>query len=349
MKFFHTLDLFGRRRNVSLAISDLSDRTDANHRAIMRFAADTNERVTLTQEAVLKMTNVIWNSILASGEAPNIQPALGCRNPDTTSDAKKALQLLKFQIPSASSGINDQMNASVKIGFNLKDRFEQWLDIDTRQTCLWILDDNAIGFSQALVIARRKQKLPIVHYRCERFDTNGGRLEPEEILRRLTHSFLHQLLCYIIDQQLPMPATFDADLYRDLNQEPDSSMGAMALVSGLLLHCSRLIWVIDDFDRLEDDDIPQTKFHEKALEKLLTVIGASKAAQTSTKSMLVRRCLLATSSRSKLLLKRSFDEHLDMFVPGERADPKRYILVDELKSMMRQELPLSNDESITRV
>jgi hypothetical protein len=280
------------------------------------------------------LSNVVYNFILASGEVPDMPPISADMSTNSIGDAESVLHFLEQQVPTASWRPSCEADASIKVGYYTRDVLERWLEPQTQQACLWILDEHAVHVSQPLVAARREERLPVVYYQCDRFEADGKILEPEQILRRLSYSFLHQLLCYIVDRQLPMPVKLDVGTYRGLDQDPNSSMSIIRLVSSLIQDSSRLVWVIDNFDRLEDEDIPVSEVQRSALDTFMTLIGARKEPGVSKTTAPIRKCLITTTSRSSSLIDSSLKEDLAIFVPAERADPKRYTLIDELKGMM---------------
>jgi hypothetical protein len=146
-----------------------------------------------------------------------------------------------------------------------------------------------------------------------------------------------------------MPRKLDIDAYKDLDQAPESSASIIGLASSLVNESSRLVWVIDEFQRLEDDLLPMSGSHKRAIEKLLTLVGASKAIARSNNAQLMRRCLIATRARSRYLFDASLNSNLEMFVPADRADPERYVLMDELKGMMLWEKEMKNENNFATI
>lgn len=324
-----------RSRTLYAAISAMSDRTDANARSQMNVISDTNRKVSSDPMLIAKLSTAAEGIVLANGELPDTQINSNSQHQNGEDKAREALKLLERRAPAAVFRTNHKVDVGFRISHRTRDIIQKWLDDEPGRSCLWVQNDKAVHLSKALVAVRRELSLPVVYYHCARLDGNGNILDAEEILERLSCSFLHQLLTLVIDKQLPMPHTVDLGIYHRLDGQVDNILTVLGLARSLIdSNSPRLVWVIEDFEWLESRLLPTSNTQRKALERLLDLIGVASSPQSVVPTSLARRCFIASSARSRLLVEESSKGRVHMYAPGNYNDPERFCLLDEMRGMM---------------
>ena len=259
----------------------------------------------------------------------------------TNEDAESALKVLGGHILTASADQAFIGDLSLKIDFKVKQAFQAWLkpSSDDGPSCLWLYGEDAKSLSKLLTVVRIKQQLTTINFKCGRFDENGDDVQPDKLLQQLSYYYLYQVLDHIVHRQdkASTPVTIDLPAFEGLDGTPKSTLDALKLTRSLLSHANdSLIWVIDDFERLEGGELSgglDGEDYQEAMKLLLKFVGLEKADDELETTN--HKTMITTKGRPGVLIDALRDEKLiALNTTGLLGGRNKYDFGEEIKSMI---------------